>query len=134
MVGFPEEEESNFKNTQVMVKEISPAKVHIFPYSIRKGTQAANLTSQIDPRAVKERLFRLERLSQDCAFIYQKKFLGTVMEVLIEGLHKEGRSYWQGHTDNYIKVLARSKKDLKGKFVPVKLKKIIRDCVLADFC
>jgi threonylcarbamoyladenosine tRNA methylthiotransferase MtaB len=134
MVGFPTEKEANFKNTLSLVKKVSPAKVHIFPYSQRPGTLACILQDQVNMDAVGERVRRLTQMSYECSLSYKKRFLRKDMQVLIEGPYKEDPEYWQGHTDNYIRVLVRSKENLKNKFLSVKLIKITRDCVLADFC
>ncbi|MEI6631521.1 MAG: tRNA (N(6)-L-threonylcarbamoyladenosine(37)-C(2))-methylthiotransferase MtaB [bacterium] len=134
IVGFPGEEEANFKNTLALVKEILPAKVHIFPYSIRKGTPAANLKNQVNTRVLKDRLLRLEKLSQDCALDYRQRLIGAKAQILIEGHYKEDSLYWEGYTGNYIKVAVKSGEDLQNKLVEARLKKIIGDYVLADLC
>ena len=124
MVGFPGESESNFKNTIDLIKKTLPLKVHIFPYSKRENTFAAkNFLDQINPVVVKERVFRLKDVSIGCGRDYQKGFYDHTMDVLIEGSSKECFRFWEGHTDNYIKVLVKSKKDLSNKIVPVKLNK-----------
>ncbi|MBM3255064.1 MAG: tRNA (N(6)-L-threonylcarbamoyladenosine(37)-C(2))-methylthiotransferase MtaB [Candidatus Omnitrophica bacterium] len=134
MVGFPGEEEANFKNTLALVKEILPLKVHIFPYSMREGTAAADLKNQVNARVLRDRLLRLEKLSQDCALDYCQRFIGLKTQVLIEGPYKKQCSYWEGRTANYIKAAVKSEKGLRNKFIEVRLKKINGDCVLADFC
>ncbi|MFH0738288.1 MAG: tRNA (N(6)-L-threonylcarbamoyladenosine(37)-C(2))-methylthiotransferase MtaB [Candidatus Omnitrophota bacterium] len=134
IVGFPGEEEANFKNTLALVKEILPAKVHIFPYSMRKGTPAANLKNQVNTRVLKDRLFRLEKLSQYCALDYRQRLIGAKTQILIEGRYKKDGSCWEGYTGNYIKVAVKSGEDLQNKLVEVGLKKINGDCVLADLC
>jgi threonylcarbamoyladenosine tRNA methylthiotransferase MtaB len=134
MVGFPGEGEVNFRNTLSLVKKISPAKVHIFPYSQRRGTAAGIFKDQVGIGEAKGRVRRLTELSQACALNFKKQFLGKEMQVLIEGRDKKEARYWQGHTDNYIKILAGSKKNFKNKFILVRLKKAMQDHVLAYFC
>jgi len=131
LVGFPGEGETNFKNTIDLVKKILPLKTHIFPYSKRSGTYAAdNLKEEVDPFSVKERILCLNDVARDCAFIYKKQFLNKKLTVLMEDDCKEKAGYWQGYTGNYIKVLLKSKQCLKNQLITVKLKKIEGDYMI----
>jgi len=132
LVGFPGEREENFQNTLRLIKKVNPLKVHIFPYSLREGTKACNFKNTLNPGIVKERIYRLRNLSEDCSLIYKKQFLNRNMDVLIEAPVKQNKGYWQGYTDNYISVWVKSRRQLKNKLIPVKLKKIEKDIVLAD--
>jgi threonylcarbamoyladenosine tRNA methylthiotransferase MtaB len=134
MVGFPGEKEANFKNTLSLVEKVSPAKVHIFPYSPRKITLADTFGERLDADTVNKRVRRLSRISEVCGLDYRKRFLGQDMQVLIEGRNKEDRSCWEGHTGNYIKVLVKSGRNLNNKLVLVRLKSLNGDYVTADFC
>jgi threonylcarbamoyladenosine tRNA methylthiotransferase MtaB len=134
LVGFPGESEENFRNTADLVKRILPLRVHIFPYSKREGTLAAeNFDNKVNPSIIKQRILRLRDIACDCALTYKKRFLNKTMGVLIEGRFKGSPTLWEGLTDNYIRVLVNSKRNLKNQFIPVKLKKIIRDYVQANF-
>jgi threonylcarbamoyladenosine tRNA methylthiotransferase MtaB len=106
--------------------------VHIFPYSKRAGTPAAILKDKINPLVIKKRILQLTAISKTCALNYKKRFLNKDMDVLIEECSKENKEYWEGYTDNYIKVLVKSKQSLKNQLIPVRLKRIIKD-VLVDF-
>ncbi|MDD4980842.1 MAG: tRNA (N(6)-L-threonylcarbamoyladenosine(37)-C(2))-methylthiotransferase MtaB [Candidatus Omnitrophica bacterium] len=130
LVGFPGEGEPNFKNTLGLVKKICPLKTHIFPYSPRPGTAAYNFKDKVSPVKIKERVSLLKDIARESSLIYKKQFLNQDMDVLIEGHHTKDKGYWQGHTDNYIKVLVKSGQDLKNQLIRVRLKKIVKDCVL----
>jgi len=132
LVGFPGESEDNFQNTVNLVKEIMPLRVHIFPYSRRLGTLASNFNDRVSPLVMKERISLLTSISNKCALTYKKQFLNKERDVLIENRSKENASYWEGHTDNYIKVRVRSAKDLMNNFIRVKLKKINKDSIEAE--
>ncbi len=132
LVGFPEESEDNFRNTVNLIKEINPLRVHIFPYSRRPGTLASNFNNRVNPLVMKERISLLTSISNKCAFAYKKQFLNKERDVLIENRSKENAGYWEGHTDNYIKVWVRSAKELKNNFIRVKLKKINKDSIEAE--
>lgn len=134
LVGFPGETEENFRNTMNLVKKILPLKVHIFPYSRREGTLAAYEKTQMPSLVLKERIRRLKNIANSCALNYKKKFLGKKTEVLIEGRIKLKPNYWQGYTDNYLKVIIKSKANLKARIIPVRLKKIEDDYFMGNLC
>jgi threonylcarbamoyladenosine tRNA methylthiotransferase MtaB len=117
IVGFPGESESHFRQTLDLVRKIRPLKVHIFPYSQRPGTLAGNLKGEVDAQAIKQRMLRLKRLSLGLALEYKQKFINRTMDVLIEGKAKNASGFWQGYTDNYIKVKIKSRQNLKNKLV-----------------
>jgi threonylcarbamoyladenosine tRNA methylthiotransferase MtaB len=130
LVGFPGESEINFKNTLDLIKEVTPLKVHIFPYSQRQGTACAKMFSQkLPPLVIKDRIRRLKIVSGRLLFLYGKRYLNKKMDVLIESRCKEDSCYWEGFTGNYIKVKVKSKEDLKNRIVPVKLRKISNNSV-----
>ncbi len=133
LVGFPGENEANFQNTIDLLREIMPLKVHIFPYSERPGTYAAeNFPQELSPLTVKERILRLEDVARDCALTFKNQFLNKEMDTLIEARHKKDIKFWQGYTDNYIKVLVKSEENLKNKVIPLRLKEITDNAVLGE--
>jgi len=133
LVGFPGESECNFQNTLKLIKEILPLKVHIFPYSPRKGTLAsAKFNQRIDPGIIKERIARLKDVAGSCSLEYKKQFLNRNMQVLVEGRSKENPAFWQGHTGNFLEVLIRLDLNLSNKIVTTKLRKLKDDFVLAE--
>ncbi|MDP3732752.1 MAG: tRNA (N(6)-L-threonylcarbamoyladenosine(37)-C(2))-methylthiotransferase MtaB [Candidatus Omnitrophota bacterium] len=134
LVGFPGEKEDNFQNTVDLIREIMPLRVHIFPYSKRLGTRASNFEDRTNPLIIKERISKVTSTSKTCALDYKKQFLNKDRDALIEGRSKENKKYWEGYTDNYIKVWVKSDKDLKNKLIQVRLKKINKDFLLAGFC
>lgn len=133
LVGFPTEEAHNFRNTIELVKQVSLLKVHIFPYSRREGTPAFDLQDKLSPLEIKQRISDLKNVSQRYSFAYRSQFLNKNMDVLFEGSCKKDPNLWIGHTDNYIKVTLKSKRDLKNQLITVKLNKIDKDSVRADF-
>ena len=132
LVGFPGEKDDNFQNTLDLIKEIMPLRVHIFPYSKRPGTPASILKDKVNPLAIKERVWKLRNISKACALDYKNKFLEQDRGVLIEGHAKENKQYWEGYTDNYIKVWVKSGKNLKNQLIQTRLKKINKDYIEAD--
>jgi threonylcarbamoyladenosine tRNA methylthiotransferase MtaB len=133
LIGFPGEEEKHFRNTLDLVKKILPLKVHIFPYSAREGTLAySKQPLNIPAFAVKERIAILKKAAGSSAKAYKERFLRKKLPVLFEARPKEAKGYWEGYSDNYIKVLYKSKNNLKNKVVSVRLKELSGDAVLAS--
>lgn len=100
ITGHPGENEDEFKITYNNLKEINFAKLHVFPYSERKGTKSSEM-AQVPDFVKKEHTNKLLQLSQMLEINYMKKFIGKKLEVLFE-TNKDGYSY--GHTTNYIHV------------------------------
>lgn len=105
IVGFPNETDELFKETVKNIKEINFSQLHVFPYSPRKGTIAANMKNQIDPKIKKERVQELMNLSRKLHGAYIEKFLNQEVNVIFETIDEQG--YLIGHSDNYIKIRAK---------------------------
>ena len=101
IVGFPGETEELFKETLNTVKRINFSKVHVFPYSERKGTKSERLPNKIPSNIKKDYVKRLIALSKELEIEYASKFIGKELEILVEQT-KDDFSY--GHTSNYLNV------------------------------
>ena len=101
IVGFPGETEEDFLDTINFCQEVKFTKIHVFPYSRRKGTKADLMDEQIPENVKKERVKRLMEVSNNLEKEYLDKFISTTVSVLIEE-NKDGYSI--GHTGNYLKV------------------------------
>ena len=99
IVGFPGETQEEFEKTYTFLKDINFYKMHIFPYSARKGTKAYEMENQIDSQEKEKRSKILIELSNKNQLEYNKNYLGKTVEVLIEEDLK-------GHTSNYMLVKA----------------------------
>ncbi|MBU1923048.1 MAG: MiaB/RimO family radical SAM methylthiotransferase [Candidatus Omnitrophica bacterium] len=132
LVGFPGETEENFNNTVNLVKKILPLKVHIFPYSVRPGTKAANFSGMVDTKTINARCAKLEKVSKECRYRFMREFIGKKVLVLIEGVTKGEVGYLEGLTDNYLKVRVPFKPGLRNKIVQVKLKRIAGDSFVGE--
>lgn len=128
IVGFPGETEELFQKTINTCKELELTKMHVFPYSIRKGTVAESLPDHLDQSIKKDRARRLLEVSKELEKNYFNKYIGKEVEVLIEET-KDGYSY--GHTGNYLYV--KINKELEhNTFVQVKVTKIDYPYCLAE--
>ena len=101
IVGFPKESEEDFLETIENSRKFDFSKIHVFPYSDRKGTVASTMDGHIDGNIKKERARRLLNVSHELEKEYANKFIGKTLEVLFEEV-KDGVSI--GHTSNYLKV------------------------------
>ncbi len=99
IVGFPNETEEDFQESMEFIKKINFSKIHVFPYSKRNGTVAANMKNQIDGNIKKDRVKRLINLSEELEKKYKDSFIGKEVNVLIE---KNEDNYSYGHTGNYL--------------------------------
>jgi len=103
IVGFPGETEEEFAETLQFLRKCAFTAIHVFPYSRRAGTPAAQMPGQVS-RAVKETRVRqalavAETLRRD----YLQRLVGRRLPVLFE---EEKHGMWRGHAPNYVEVLA----------------------------
>ena len=102
IVGFPGESEEEFRETLAFVEKCAFSAMHIFPYSRRSGTPAAQMPGQV-PNAVKEeRAHRAGELARRLEEAYLEAWVGETLPVLFEE-KKDG--LWRGHAPNYTEVL-----------------------------
>ncbi len=124
IVGFPGETEENFQETLETLKEIQFSGIHVFPYSQRTGTPAATYPNQVSNEVKKERVHRVQALEKEIALGYRQQFLGKVVHVLAEEI-KNG--YYEGLTDEYIRVTIQSDGVERGHLYPVLVTAITED-------
>lgn len=101
IVGFPYETEELFLNTLEFSKKIKFSKIHVFPYSVRVGTAAANMEEQVDEVVKKMRVKRLMAVSHMLEVDYFNKFKDKELDILIETCDN---NVSEGHTSNYLLV------------------------------
>lgn len=119
MVGFAGETEENFKTSMDFVRKIGFAKVHVFPYSRRKGTVADKAPNQISPSIKDERAKEMGELVAKSRLEFLKSQVGRREEVLIERLRHD---CLEGYTKNYTPVHINSKNaELCGKIVEIRI-------------
>lgn len=102
IVGFPGETEEDFQNSLGVIQSCRFSGAHVFPYSKRKGTPAANYPDQLPNKIKDQRVKELMEVTKQNQAEYVRKFFGQPVEVLIERVSPEGLA--TGHTQNYIQV------------------------------
>ena len=113
IVGFPRGTEEDFRESYAFAEEIGFAKIHVFPYSPKRGTPAAARKDQLLNAVKAERSHTLIQLSDKMAADFLADAVGTDAEVLYERAVGEG--IYEGHTTNYMKVHGRSEVDLTNR-------------------
>ncbi|MBI1819385.1 MAG: tRNA (N(6)-L-threonylcarbamoyladenosine(37)-C(2))-methylthiotransferase MtaB, partial [Nitrospirae bacterium] len=108
MTGFPGETLDEFQATCQLLARLPVAYLHVFPYSMRENTSAAELPDTVSPAEKKERSNQLRQLSKSKNEAFKKNFIGKSLTVLIEN-KKEGErpDFGVGLSDNYLKILIK---------------------------
>ena len=138
IVGFPGETEDDFAATCRFVKQCAFAKMHIFPYSMRKGTPAAARKDQVTEVVKKQRAERLAELDREMQRAYFEQNVGTIHTILVEqvvgkaekepaDLENANTVLLDGLTENYIRVELEGEPELCGKVVDVKITEALID-------
>ncbi len=128
IAGFPGETDREFEDSFSFCRQLEFARIHVFPYSLRSGTEAAGMPP-VAEGAKRRRAERMLSLAGESALNFRRGFLGRTMAVLWE---KQSAGVWSGLTGNYIKVYARSSEDLTNRLLPVKLVDIRGDGVWGE--
>lgn len=117
MVGLPGETEELFMETYNFIKNLHPAFIHIFPYSRRPGTRAAEMPDQVPEQVKKERVDRLEALCRELHDAFTEENRGISEKVLFESSEKNGMM--SGYTGNYIRIERPYDASLVGKLTDI---------------
>lgn len=128
IVGHPGETNEDFEEGIKVLKQINFSKLHVFPYSKRNGTVAADM-EQIDDSVKKKRARVLLNLSKELEINYMNNFIGKELNVLIEQNHD---GYCVGHTTNYLNVKIYNQNFESETIVKVKLTKIEYPFVIGE--
>ncbi len=138
IVGFPGEGEAEFAQTLAFARRVRFAHMHVFPYSPREGTAAANFEARVPEDERKRRVHTLVALDAEIGTEVRRSFLGDTRPVLWEG-RVAGRdpsqaAWWSGLTDNYLRVVARAgaRADLHNRIIPTRLTALEGDAILGE--
>jgi len=115
IVGFPGETDDEWQQTLIFVEQMKFSHLHIFSYSPRPGTKAAELPGHIDRETQKQRSQSLHDLGQSLKQANQQANLGKEFSVLIENTtetNEQGDAIWSGYTPNFLRVTIPAPADL----------------------
>ena len=117
MTGLPGETEALFRESCDFIRQVSPAFIHVFPYSRRPGTPAASMPGQVSEEVKKERVAQLEELCAQLHGDFVAAHRGMHAHVLFESKEKDGSM--GGYSENYIRVTRAWDPALCGEIVDV---------------
>jgi threonylcarbamoyladenosine tRNA methylthiotransferase MtaB len=124
LIGFPGETEKAFENTYSLIKELPVTYLHVFPFSVRKGTPAGKYPQQVDSRTIKARCEKMRTLGNQKKEAFYKKFIGKKVKILIESKRDESTGLLKGITSNYIPVRVNGGDNWVNTIVPVRIDRV----------
>lgn len=128
IVGFPQETEEEFAQTLEFLKRIHFYEMHVFKYSRRAGTRAADMPGQLTENQKGQRSDVLLKLDQEMSLEYRKSFLGEEKEVLMEEkIVIDGTEYLVGHTREYVKAAIPWEEGKKGAMITGTMASMLND-------
>lgn len=130
LIGFPGETEAAFENTYALINELPVSYLHVFPFSSRPGTLAAEYPNKISPQVIKHRCERIRLLGDAKRIEFYSRFIGQKLEVLVETTRHRPTGLLKGLTSNYIPILIDANDEYKNKLVPVRTQKLRSDTLL----
>ncbi|MCA9786850.1 MAG: tRNA (N(6)-L-threonylcarbamoyladenosine(37)-C(2))-methylthiotransferase MtaB, partial [Candidatus Cloacimonetes bacterium] len=119
IVGFPGEGEAQYQETLRMLSELPFSRLHVFPYSERRGTRAVHFAGAVAPSERKRRCRELIALGEQKMQAFNDRHVGQTARVLVESRVISGFSY--GYTDNYIRVELPACPERTGEILAVRL-------------
>ncbi len=133
IVGFPGEDETEFRQSREFAAGIGFSDMHIFPYSRRPGTSAHHLDGQVDAADKRPRVNQMLELASRTSQEFRRKQLGQIRPVLWESCQERGGTRtWSGLTDNYIRVYAVTPLDLHNTITPTRITALDRSGVAGE--
>ncbi len=125
MVGFPGETDEEFVLTLRFVEDTAFSRIHVFPYSPRKGTPAASYENQMSSEIKEKRSRELIALGSRLEQRFMEGFVGKQVDVLFEEEHPKWEGFYEGYTNEYIRAAVKGEgKQLEGKLLPVLVEKV----------
>jgi threonylcarbamoyladenosine tRNA methylthiotransferase MtaB len=120
IVGFPGETDADFEATCRVSRECGFSKIHIFPFSPRKGTPAAGMTNVVPPQVKTARCAQLAEVERELRDNYFRSLIGRRLTVLVEGQSESTPGQWLGTSCRYAPVQFDSQTVASDDLVTVK--------------
>jgi len=114
IAGFPGETEEKFRNTYDLIESLPFSYLHVFPFSKRKGTPAAQFPQEVDSREIKKRSEWMRGLGRKKRQVFYRQFLHQELRVLIEDRREKEAGRWKGLSRNYIPVFLSNETEPKA--------------------
>lgn len=126
IVGFPGEADVEFQESLEFVERMNFARVHVFPYSAREGTVAAQLPLHLSDLVKDARAKAMQRVADTAQANFAKQNVGRTFDVLYEE-QTNAAGIFSGYTDNYIRVATRSNENLSNRILSTRLMENVQD-------
>ena len=120
IIGFPGENDQDFKDTMSLINDIGFDKSFSFIYSARPGTPAGNFADDVDMQVKKDRLTQVQKAIDDSTEIISKSMIGSVQKVLVENKARKDDNMF-GRTENMRNTHFQGDESLVGQIVNVKI-------------
>ncbi len=121
IVGFPEETEEDFNETLDVVRKVNFEQIFMFIYSRRVGTPADRMINQVPEEIKHQRFDKLKNLFEKQVELNNKKYIGTVQKILVEGISKNDEKMLTGRTNSNKVVIFEGDKELIGKIINIEI-------------
>ena len=122
IVGFPGETDEEFRESKEFIEKVDFYETHVFKYSRREGTKAAQMDNQVPEQIKAKRSNELIELGKRRQAAYEEKLIGTTAEVLMEEtVIVDGEVYQVGHTKEYVKVGLKTEENLSNQLINVEI-------------
>ncbi|MEW6408506.1 MAG: tRNA (N(6)-L-threonylcarbamoyladenosine(37)-C(2))-methylthiotransferase MtaB [Nitrospirota bacterium] len=130
IVGFPGETEENFMNTFNLLSSLPLSYFHVFPYSPRRGTLAAERTDQINEALKKLRAKRIRELGDKKNIEFRTEYINKTIDVLVESKIDKRSLLYSGLSHNYIRIHLQTEAKNIGEIIPIVVKQVKRGMTL----
>ena len=134
LIGFPGETEGAFKHTYNLIDSLPVSYLHVFPFSARTGTPAADFKEQIPPDTIKDRCERMRRLGQRCRLNFYGRYIGQSLPLLIETKRDKSSGLLKGISPNYLPVLVDAGDELMNRIAEVTIEKLEGGKLFGKLC
>jgi len=132
IAGFPGETDPDFAETIALVRDLPFSYLHVFPYSARRGTEAARLGGQVDARLITRRSRALRELGRAKNAEFRRGLVGVVEDVLVLETRERGTGWLVGLTGNYVEVAFPGPAALVREIVRVHLTAAMSDRTVGE--
>ena len=132
IVGFPGETDAEFEQTLETCRQAGFLKIHIFPFSARRETRAAEFPDQVPPEIRKQRCNRLAVLERELAMRYYRTLIGSELQVLVERESELQTGFVRGIDRHYVPVELPGTADDVGSFLTGRGQKVFREHLQAE--
>ena len=135
MVGYPGEEERHFENTCELIRRLPVTSLHVFAYSPRSGTVAAGLKETVKGDVKRERSEAVRVLGEEKNRTFKERYIGRVVDILVEEDRDDLTGLLKGYTGNYLKVFLNSdceERSFVNEVVGVRLSGMVNDTLSGE--